>query len=431
MRASFLRAGAIYGLANALSAAVPFLLLPVLTRALPPQDYGVVVGFFLLVSVSTALAGLNVHSAVSVKWFDRSRPDFPAYVGSALVLALLSTVICAVLLLAVGSRWHGEFGVPLWHWPLAAVLAGVTVITGVRTTLWQSQSKALPSATFQVVTAAVNMALSLLAVVVLGFGADGRVMGASVTMVVAAVVAVALLLKFGDLRWACSKRDLSDLLRFGGPLLPHALAGAMLALADRFTVGAKLGPEALGIYGAAAQLGMLMNMLGDTLVKTASPWMYAQLSCRSARGRLRVVALTYLLIPAWLAVAVVLWLALSSVGSFVLGDRYQAAIGLSIWFLVGGALSSIYLSIAGLFFFTARNEWLSAATVSSALITVGLALVLVDRYGLIGAAVAYLVGQLSQLVLSWWLSLRVQPMPWQRPQLALRLLTRPTGGAGA
>jgi O-antigen/teichoic acid export membrane protein len=275
------------------------------------------------------------------------------------------------------------------------------------------------------------MALSLVAVVVLGLGADGRVLGASVAMVAAAIVAVALLLRFGDLRWACSRRDLADLLRFGGPLLPHALAGAMLALADRFTVGAKLGPEALGIYGAAAQLGMVMNMLGDTLVKTASPWMYAQLSRRSARGRLRVVALTYLLVPVWLAAAVVLWLVLSSIGSVVLGERYQAAISLSIWFLLGGAMSSIYLSIAGLFFFTARNEWLSAATVSSALITVGLALVLVDRYGLTGAAIAYLVGQLSQLVLSWLVSLRVQPMPWQRPQLALRLLTRPTSGVSA
>ena len=87
MTSGLLRAGAVYGLANALSAGVPFLLLPILTRALAPSEYGVVVNFFLVVSLSTSLAGLNVHSAVSVKWFDRANLDFPRFVGSALALA--------------------------------------------------------------------------------------------------------------------------------------------------------------------------------------------------------------------------------------------------------------------------------------------------------------------------------------------------------
>ena len=77
MASGLLRSSAIYGVANALSAGVPFLLLPILTRALAPSEYGVVVSFFLVVSLSTSLAGLNVHSAVSVKWFDRTGQDCP------------------------------------------------------------------------------------------------------------------------------------------------------------------------------------------------------------------------------------------------------------------------------------------------------------------------------------------------------------------
>ncbi len=424
MSLSLLRAGAIYGLANALSAAVPFLLLPILTRALPPQDYGVVVGFFLLVSVSTSLAGLNVHSAVSVKWFDRDKVEFPSYVGSALVLAVGSTALCAALLLVAGTLWHVRFGLAVWLWPLAALLAGTTVVAGLRTTLWQSQLRALPSATFQVIAASINMGLSLIAVLLLGLGAEGRVAGAVLASLLAAVAAVLLLRASGDSVWACSAQDVRRLLRFGVPLIPHALAGALLALADRFTVSARLGTDALGIYGAAAQLGMVMNVLGDTLVKAVSPWMYAQMSGRFGGGRLRVVGATYVLLPAWILVAVLLWLLLTVVGPALLGERYQAAIGLSLWFLLGGAMSSIYLNIAGLFFFTARNEWLSAATVSSAVLAVVMASILTARYGLSGAAAAYLCAQTAQLVLSWLLSQRIQPMPWHRPALALRTLSR-------
>jgi len=215
-----------------------------------------------------------------------------------------------------------------------------------------------------------------------------------------------------------------SLLRFGLPLAPHVLAGALLASADRFTVSARLGPDALGIYGAAAQLGMMMNVLGDTLVKVFSPWMFAQMAKRFCRARLRIVGATYVLIPVWIAVALVLWLGILAVGPALLGPRFQDATGLALFFLLGGAMTSIYLNIAGLFFFTSRTEWLSIATVCSAAIAVGLAIVLTKRFGAAGAAAAYLGAQTTQLALSWLLSTRVQPMPWHRPWLAVRALGR-------
>jgi len=111
-------------------------------------------------------------------------------------------------------------------------------------------------------------------------------------------------------------------------------------------------------------------------------------------------------------------------GPALLGPRFQAAVGLSIFFLLGGAMSSIYLNIAGLFFFTSKNEWLSIATICSATIAVVLAIVLTKRFGAAGAAAAYLGAQTAQLALSWLLSTRVQPMPWHRPWLAVRALAR-------
>lgn len=427
---SLLRAGAIYGVANALSAAVPFLLLPVLTRALGPAEYGLVVGFFLLVNYASALAGLSVHSAISVGWFQRERSgEFPVLVGSALLVATVSTLACAALMAVAGLLWHATVGLPTWLWPAAALLAGTTAIASIRPTLWQSQIKPMRSAIFQVAMAVANLGVSLWAVLALAMGAGGRIGGALVATGLAALAGVALLGAAGDARSQASAAGVRSLLRFGLPLAPHVLAGALLASADRFTVSARLGADALGIYGAAAQLGMVMNVLGDTLVKMLSPWMYAQMAKRFCRGRLRIVGATYVLIPVWLAAALVLWLVLLAVGPALLGPRFQAAVGLSLFFLLGGAMSSIYLNVAGLFFFTSRTEWLSIATVCSAAIAVALAIVLTKRFGAAGAAAAFLGAQTVQLALSWLLSTRVQPMPWHRPWLAVRSLGRSRAAA--
>jgi O-antigen/teichoic acid export membrane protein len=112
------------------------------------------------------------------------------------------------------------------------------------------------------------------------------------------------------------------------------------------------------------------------------------------------------------------------VGPILLGPRFQQALGLSLFFLLGGAMSSIYLNIAGLYFFTARTEWLSIATACSAVIAAALAIVLTAHFGAVGAAAAYVGAQFAQLILAWLLSTRIQTMPWHRPMLAIRTLVR-------
>lgn len=422
MKSKLLRAGAIYAVANVISAGVPFLLLPILTRALSPADYGMVINFFLLVTLSTSLAGLSVNGAVSVDWFKRDAMDFPRLVGTALALASGSTLVCGLLLLGSALVFHSPLDLPYRFWFLAAVNAGATVIIGVRAALWQSQGGALRAASLQVVAAVLNVSLSLVCVFALSLGGEGRIYGSVASAVLCASVAAWLLFANGDAKWAAASGDLGRLLRFGVPLIPHALASALIVTADRLSISSLLGREAIGIYGTAAQIGMAMTILGDALVKAGSPWMFGQMAAKSAKSRLRVVGATYALVPVWLLIALVLWLVFKATGSWLLGARYAPAIDLSIWFLVGGAASAIYFNIAGLFFFTSKTEWLSLATLGTAAVAIAIAPPLARSYGLTGGALAFLAVQLCALLACWLLSVWVQPMPWHRPMLALRVL---------
>lgn len=422
MKRQLLRAGAIYGIANVVSAGVPFLLIPILTRALSPADYGLVINFYLLVTLSISVAGLSVHGAVAAKWFDRSGRDFPRLVGTAVLLAVCSTLLCSLVLLACAHLLRSELDLAPRFWVLAAVNAGATVVIGVRAALWQSQGHALRAASLQVVTASLNVGLSLLGVFALSMGGEGRIYGSVVASVVCACAAAWLLFGAHDARLALARTDVRELLRFGIPLIPHALAGAILVTSDRFAVSALLGGEALGIYGTAAQIGMVMGVLGDAMSKASLPWIFSQLAARTPLARLRVVGATYALIPVWLSIAVGLWIALKVTGSLILGQSFAPAINLSIWFLLGGAASAVYFNIAGLFFFNAKNGWLSFATFSSALVAVILAPTLIHALGLVGGALSFLSIQVCSLTAYWCLSTRIQPMPWHRPALALRAL---------
>src|SRR5690606_13004257 len=93
---SLLGPALIYAVSNGLAAGLPLLLLPILTRTLTPDEYGLVAMFSVVVTAFGALTGLSVHGAVSMRYFDRDSLDFPRYVGSCLAILAVST--CGTLL---------------------------------------------------------------------------------------------------------------------------------------------------------------------------------------------------------------------------------------------------------------------------------------------------------------------------------------------
>ena len=416
-----LRAGAIYAAANIASAAVPFLLLPMLTRVLGPSQFGSVVAFMLLVTLCQALAGLSMNAAVSVACFKRTGDDLRQFNGSALAVAAASTGATAALVAAVLVAWPALGGgiTPGWG-ALAALTAGANIVLQCRLVAWQAQHRALASAALQFSTSGVNVALSLLAVVVLSWGGDGRNAAIAAAYVFAGLAGALLLWSGNELAWAPSKEHVRSLLAFGAPLVVHALAGAGLATADRWAVGLRLDTHALGIYGAAAQLGMVMAMLADAFVKAFTPWLYDLLQHGGAKGRSIAVGAVYVAVPGFMLLAMLVGALLHLVTPWLLGARYAGAGDVLPWFMLGGAFGGIYMCMSAVLFFEARTARLAGITLATAVIGAGSTWLLVGRFGLAGAAAGYALTQATLAVLSAIVVMRSVALPWANPGTALR-----------
>lgn len=417
----FLRSGAIYAIANIASAAVPFLLLPLLTRLLSPAEYGKVVAFGMLVTLCQAMAGLNAHAALGVVWFQRPRHELPAYAATALMVALTSTVIVAGLgaaLLALMPQLASGL-TPAWC-ATAAIAAGANVMLQCRLVLLQNQSRALASAVLQFTASTLNVALSLFAVLALGWGGDGRNAGIAAASAVMAVVAVALFLRGAELQWAPTRAQFAQLARFGLPLIVHTLAAVMLATADRWSISIQLDASALGIYGAAAQLGMVMSVLADAFVKAYSPWLYEKLGADRPEDFRVAVGAIYAAMPTFLLSSVLVGLPLLAASTWLLGAKYQAAASVLPWFVLGGAFSGMYMCTSVLFFFKARTALLATVTLSSALLGSSATWLLVGLFGVHGAGMGFALTQAMLALITTTVAMRTFDLPWQRPTAALR-----------
>ena len=60
----------IYTGTNVINKAIPFFLLPIMTRYLTPIDYGIVATFNVLLAVMVVFVGLSMHGAINVNFLN-------------------------------------------------------------------------------------------------------------------------------------------------------------------------------------------------------------------------------------------------------------------------------------------------------------------------------------------------------------------------
>ena len=204
LKSSSLVTGAgVYIFASIINAAIPFLLLPVLTRYLDPAEYGEVAVYQVWVSLIGAVCGLSIQGAASRKYYDYEEPDkkIGEFIAACLMLLVSSTLLAFVLILPF-SGWISETLGLAKSWLLIGVpFAFFNFIIQLRLGQWQVRKLPKRFGVFQISLSLLNMALSLALVVVLTLGVVGRLSGYTASVFIFGMLAAFLLWHDGLIKW--------------------------------------------------------------------------------------------------------------------------------------------------------------------------------------------------------------------------------------
>jgi O-antigen/teichoic acid export membrane protein len=402
----------IYVVANVLTAAIPLLLLPLFTRVLSPEDYGRIAMFGVVVQLLGALAGLSVHGAIGVRFFDRDTMDFPRFVGSCLavlagsLLLVLAIVALTLPLLETFTKLPGP-------WLLVAVaVSGANFVVQSQLAIFQSAGQPIRFGALRLTQAALDLGLSLVLVLGLGLAWQGRAAGVAIAAAAAAALALAMMRSGGWLRLPGTRDYARQAIKFGLPLVPHAIGGLLIASVDRFMISNILDVGSAGIYLVAVQIGLVLNLVTDAGNRAFAPWLMRSLKQRDADLDLAVVRLTYVGFGVLLALGLVMGLAAPALLSVLVGEQFRSAGPVVIYVTVGQAFGGMYYLVTNYVFFAGKTGKLAAVSLTSGLFNVGLSYVLLTTRGLEGAAQAFMAAQLLLFVGTWWLASLTHPMPW-------------------
>lgn len=385
-------------LGRGVSAAFTAALTLVLVRALHPATYGV---FALTVGISDLVllpadAGL---SGAAARFLAQHRGDPAALsrlAGRTAAYKALAVTVTSVALFALAVPLAHAYHTPALVWPLRAVsvaMAGQSFF-GFYAAAFMAVQRASLAMRLLVAESAIEFTASV-ALVLLGGGATGAVVGRSAGYVCGAIIGWLLMRRFLGPRARAAtpvhSPSLRGLLRYASALAVINAVSTAIFQVDLVIIGAVLGTAAVGVFQAPLKLTLFLAFPALAAAKAVAPRLARTVDGEGGRvdafaGALRMMLISY----AILIGPIIVWA--RPITDLILGSGYAASarvVQLLVPYLYLLGVATL-LSEGVTYFGEARRRLL--VSVLALIVNAGLDLLLLPVLGVTGASWATSAG---------------------------------------
>lgn len=415
-----IRNTSIYALGDIIPKVLGFIVLPILSDYVLPDQYGIVsyvatVNTFLAV---LGLMGLNTYYLVHYY----KMPDDTArkaLLGNMSIFILGVNVLLSLLLFSFGGSLFGFAGSNVDFYPYLALGVATSFFNSffvLPAALYRLQERPMLLTVLNIARSVVQTALTLVLVIGYHYTSLGVLWA---NFIAAAIFGIVFALITA--RHAIFKVDwpqIKHALRFALPLVPGSIAYYAITMSDRMVIDNYLDLSELGIYGMAFQLALILNIVSYGVYRALEPHFFREFGKPDFERMFKRMRNSFLVLMLFMMMGVGLFA--REFFELFAGSAYQTT-----YYYVPLVMVGIFASAATMLYNTVvtargRTKVISGITIIGGGASVGLNILLVPLMGLVGACLV------SGIVLFGMLgvSIRYAQMPkvdhW-RPFLSVAL----------
>ncbi len=415
----------IYGLSHISGRLMTFMLLPVFTHYLNPEQFGVYNLYYVAVGLmmEVVLLGQNV-TLLNFYDPDESKEKLQRLFSTIFWTVLFSSVTVGVIFW-IGDVYWVQFifkspqpypGWSLYTLKLSVLLLIIDAIRLLPLVILRREGKATQFALINLAGIVVQTTLTIIFLIHLKRGIPG--------IFEANVIAATLILILTLPTIATHLRPRFDLylfqkcLSFGLPLLPNALFVFAVELADRKILEILRGPAEVGLYAAGCKLGMFMAVM-TMAVRFA--WQPFFLSKRNHPDAKQIFArvLTYgLAISGWIFLMLTSFVeplvktTIAGKGPLI-SPEYWSGLGVFPLILLAHLFMGIYMILSVGIYLKDKTKLFPIITGIALIVNIVGNYLLIPQYGMYGAAWMRVLSYLIMAVLLYRFANRVYPIPYE------------------
>lgn len=380
---------------------VSFILLPVFTYYLTPEDYGIIALYGLVIAFLNILYNPGVISATLRLYYDtENKVDKNELLSTVFIFFIFVSMLVTSFLF-----FSGSFIFPLifnnFHFFPYGFLAVIIAITyqpvNLWSTIWAAEYKASKVAFWSVIRFLTAVIISVILVIVLLKGAIGRISGMFIGDLLIFFVVLWLTFKYTGVQFSFKK--LSAVLKLGFPLIPGIIASFIFGSGAQFFIEKYLDLESVGLYNVAITIGLVPMMFISGFQQIWTPIFYENMNNKTYTN-ISKLATYFIIALATVNSAIILFA--DDFFIFFINENYYSAKTAVPLLVLSTFFFSIISILNGFLSYAKKFMSISLYMVPSAFSIILLNIVLLNKTGFIGGAIALVFGYLLNIIFLIW-----------------------------
>lgn len=376
-----------------------FLLVPLFTNTLHPEEYGIVATLSAVGVFFNYLLQFGMPSAVFRLYFKyQSDEEKRTYLGSTFFFGLCIAATMAIILTTFGKfLWNRVIINAPFDVYGAYVIWGsfFQVVILYRSVLLRAQERPKLYVALDLLQFLCLLALAFMFVVVQKQGAIGQVRAAFLTSSIFAGISIFILVR--NVRLILNRNYVLESLRFGLPVFFTYVIVFFVSRVNIIVLQYFLAGSIVGVYALGQQLGNFVNIISLALEKAWQPVFYSH---KAEKARELMLHYLNFSIEGYIVLAVGLGVFAPEIVHFLSAEAYSDA-----WIIVaiiafGAAFTAISSVPNGAIYYMHRSESVAWITAAGAVVNVGFSVLLIKLYGVLGVAFASALSSVTILFLA-------------------------------
>lgn len=390
----------LYIFSSLLVKAINFLLLPLYTYFLTPEDYGITNMVTSFSNVAIYIVAFSLYSAIIRFYVDYKddRDKLKRFFGTVLVFVFFSGIIFFIIIFisryfVIKTFFKGISYIPF------ILIATLTLIFltlhHVHQNILKGMQKGKKLVLINLIVFFTTVSFNLLFIIAFKLGALGILLS---TLIVNILYFIFLLVDLhnNDLFKLCLDfKLLKGALKYSIPIIPHDTSTQIAQFASKVFINKEDSLGNVGIYGVSNHFGSVIDLIQASFNHAFQPWFFENMLEKSKKNRQNIISLSSFLIIIYSFVYIGIGLFSQEFIILLLPKSYALAWTVIPIFVVGFSIKSIYYFYVNiLYYYKKAVKVLFIATISGSLLDIILAFYLVPRYGMYGAAIAFVCAKI-------------------------------------
>jgi len=392
----FVRHGKNYLAGNFMVQGLNFISIPILTRLLSPEDYGLLAVFMALVAVFTILLGLNFPGAVTRKYYEQDE-TFGTFIYSTtrfiLVFSVTFMVVCLLLSGPIGDYLEAPNKVVL----LALGVSFFQVFSNLFFSFLQASQQSRRYAVLSFIQSLLTLGLGVGLILWLSRERYlGKMFAQLAIFGVFAGYSLIQLRKMEKRQWDFSQVRYA--MHIGIPLIPHTLSHFILSSFDRLIINQLKDAVQTGLYSLAYNVGSLLMIIVGALNNAWVPIFFKYLN-EERYDEIQKKSDGYALVILFCAFGLALFS--KEIIMVMASSKYYAALHIIPVIVLGSVFIFLYQLCVNYTFYVKKNIWISINTLFCGGLNIGLNYLYIPKHGYEAAAWTTLVSYILLFAMNY------------------------------